>query len=62
MVVRLNTMGVSPAGSRLKLSGCEQAQRHREVCKRGHGITPLFGVAVSDNKYGRISGLAQVFW
>jgi hypothetical protein len=35
-------MGASPTSSRLKLSGGEQARRHRAVCNRGHGLYSLY--------------------
>ena len=35
--VLVETMGDSPANCRLKLSGGQQAKRHRAVCNRGHG-------------------------
>jgi len=34
-------MGESPTNCRLKLSGGQQAKRHRAVCNRGHGIFSL---------------------
>jgi hypothetical protein len=34
------TMGASLTSSRLRLSGGEQAVRHRAVCNRGHDVTP----------------------
>jgi hypothetical protein len=39
--VLFETMGESPTNGQLKLSGGQQAKRHRAVCNRGHGIFSL---------------------
>ena len=39
-MVSFETMGESSTNRRLKLSGGQQAKRHRAVCNRGHGISP----------------------
>jgi hypothetical protein len=40
-LVLFEMMGESPTNCRLKLSGGQQAKRHRAVCNRGHGIFSL---------------------